>query len=190
MSSRQTLLRERPAAAALNRVVPAIRLRWTATVVRRGLAALLFAASCGGCASYGFRQPPTPPVDAFGPAPRGQALVCVLRPHSLGTLLSTGVRDNHALVGATEGPSMFCYRAEPGMHRLSVDNSDAEDLDLVVSAGHRVYVHQRIGFAQDELSLVDEATARSLAARCRYLIMEEAPDGERLASDVPVARAR
>src|SRR5687767_8043588 len=99
----------------------------------RWLLLVVFTAGCG--ASYELSEATRAPVDAFGQAPRDKALVCVLRPSELGSALTVAVSDNGQVVGATQGPSYFCYLSEPGYHYLSLDGSDAEDVELVTMAG-------------------------------------------------------
>jgi hypothetical protein len=147
----------------------------------------IFITGCG--ASYELSEATRAPVDAFGSAPSDKALVCVLRPSELGSALTVAVSDNGQVVGATRGPSYFCYLSEPGYHQLSVDGSDADDVELVTLAGQRHYLELRINFGQDELVPTHETFARPLVAHLDYLLIEEGPDGEAPPPTVPVAPA-
>jgi hypothetical protein len=71
------------------------------------------------CTPLRLVTPDEPPVDAFSEAPYGWGKICVLRPHSLGFALMAPIRDNGQLVGATRGPSYFCYLVPPGPHRVT-----------------------------------------------------------------------
>jgi hypothetical protein len=151
--------------------------------------ALLF---LGGCYSYGLRTPDAPPVDAFGAvADAGQ--VCVLRPHWLASAVTAVVRDNDRLVGATRGPSYFCYAVQPGHHVIQ-SRADATELaELEVRAGDHYYLHQIVdnlfGFVRTRLAWIDEGEARRLIAKCGYRELVSVPGDERLPSSDAVPAA-
>jgi hypothetical protein len=129
-------------------------------------------------------------VSALTVAPENKALICVYRKSNLGSALTVAVRDNEQLVGATEGPSWFCYFAEPGRHFLSVEGSDADDLGLVALGGHRKFVELRINLGQDELVVTDDADAQRVLHDLEYLVIEEGPDDQPIPPALPFARAR
>jgi uracil-DNA glycosylase len=147
---------------------------------------------CGvalGCSSYVVSTPAQAPVGPFGEAPIGLAKVCVYRPHELGASLTTTVRDNGKLVGATRGPTFFCYLAKPGLHHLEVERSDADALELEVVSGMKYHVHHEINFGPDRLTLVEEREAREYAAGCAYSVVTDVPPLESIPDPVPVAPA-
>ena len=102
----------------------------------------------------------------------------MVRPHSLGVHATLAVRDNGALVGATRGPSYFCYRAESGLHRLA---SGEQSVEVMVAPGQRRFVHQRA--LPRRLTAVPEEIGRAMLARCAYALLVDAPDGEEPITD-------
>ena len=144
-------------------------------------ALFLLAAACSvcwACSPLRLLQPAVPPFDALAEPPFGAAEICVVRPHSLGYSLTLPVRDAGVLVGATRGPSYFCYRAEPGPHRL-VSGDRAIVIDA--ASGHRQFVHQS-AFPQS-FAPVDDTTGRVMLARCGYTLLVEAPNDEDVVTD-------
>jgi hypothetical protein len=154
------------------------------------LTSLLTVALAAGCSTYDVASARTPPTDAFGPPPTGLARVCVFRPHRLGAALTTPMRDNGRLVGATQGPGYFCYFAAPGNHELRVEVSDASPIRFSVESGGRYFVHHEINVGSDELLFVNEREARALAAACEYQVVVGVPSDEHLPLSVPLARAQ
>ncbi len=150
----------------------------------QGLAALALCA----CSGYGTTVASKPPVAAFSPPPEQQATVCVFRPHAgLGAAVLTPVSDNGEIVGATEGQGYFCYLAEPGNHRIAVD--DAVPAKVTVRPGERYYFQHVYARGIDQLMRVDEASARALEAHTRYMILDQAPEGERPPPAIALAKA-
>jgi hypothetical protein len=148
----------------------------------------LAAVALSACSGYGVSVAQNPPVQAFAPPPAEHATVCVFRPHSLGAAVITPVTDNGRLVGATEGQSYFCYLAEPGEHRVRVDDARPADLDVV--AGEHYYLRHGFSRGPDTLDLVDEPVARALAKQTLYTVLDEAPEGRRAPPAIALAPAR
>jgi hypothetical protein len=149
----------------------------------RSLVLVLLAA----CSQYDLAHPRTPPVHAFAAPPGTHGQVCVFRPHSLGSAVTSTFRDNGALVGATRGPTYFCYLAEPGIHHLTVDGGDAPARTMVIRAGDARYLHHEINIGTDDLRPIDLATAQRFASVCEYAVISEGPDAP---GPVPVAPGR
>ncbi len=146
-------------------------------------------------------EPKTPPIAAFGPAPRTDvATVCVIRPSHLAVAVTFVVPDDRQLVGATRGESWFCYFAEPGHHHIVSSTGDSTDRDgeatLVAESGKRYWLHQDydnvLGVIVDKLQWVDEARARDLMdeGKCDYKALSGVPGDEALPPPVPLARAQ
>lgn len=137
----------------------------------------------GGCAHYSVITQEPPPIDALGEPPYGLAQICVLRPHSLGALVPFAVRDNGRLVGATRGPSYFCYFVQPGWHRVTSDSGNVATVDLTAAPGARHYLHQIVRIGDDELVAIDERAAAAMLPRCEYqVLVEPRPDDPNLAT--------
>jgi hypothetical protein len=141
------------------------------------------------CSSYSLREPEVVPIEPFGRVPQGVAQVCVVRPHNLGGLLTTTFRDNGVLVGATRGPSFFCYYAAPGRHALVPDGGDAPIATFEARAGERRFLHHAVNIGEDELLWTDPAAAESFLSECDYLVLEEVAPGERTPAARPFAPA-
>jgi hypothetical protein len=148
-------------------------------------AALLF----GGCYSYELRKPGAPPVDAFAEVD-GVGQICVLRPHWHAAAVTAVVHDDGRLVGATRGPTYFCYAAEPGHHVIDSKADTAEDATIEVEPGHRYYLHQIVdnifGVVRTRLAWVTEDEAHRLIAKCGYRVLVGVPGNEELPSAGPV----
>ncbi|MFO0547130.1 MAG: hypothetical protein U0271_02015 [Polyangiaceae bacterium] len=130
-------------------------------------------ASLSACARYSLSTLTEPP--AF--EPRGDdGVVCVVRAGGVGSALTLPIRDNGALVGATEGASHFCYYAAPGVHVLSAQVSDAADLEIEVAPAARVFVEHKVAIGRDRLVLVDVAAGQAIARRTDYVVIDESDD--------------
>ncbi|HEY2743052.1 MAG TPA: hypothetical protein VGL86_00455 [Polyangia bacterium] len=153
---------------------------------RTWLLPLVFVA---GCYSYGLQKPDTPPVDAFG-AVGSAGRICVLRPHWNASAVTAVVHDNDALVGATRGPTYFCYAAQPGRHVISSKADVVEQATLDVEAGRRYFLHQIVdnifGVVRTRLAWVDEGEAARLIGACGYRVLTSVPANERLPTSAPV----
>lgn len=137
---------------------------------------VLFAALTAACSAYKLATPDPPPIDALGEPPYGLGQICVLRPHSFGALVTFVVHDNGALVGATRGPSYFCYYALPGRHHLTSESGTTAAVDLEVTMGSRHYLEQHVRIGPDELSILEEPAALRALSRCEYrALIEPAP---------------
>ena len=151
------------------------------------LAALAFAS---GCYSYSLRTVSPPPLPAAAP---GEGQICVLRPHVQAFAVTAVVHDNGVLVGATRGPSWFCWRALPGHHVILSDADAVDEATLEVAPGGRYYLHQRVrnlfGFVRTKLAWVDEVEAERMMRRARYRVLSSVPGDEQLPTGEPVPAA-
>jgi hypothetical protein len=146
----------------------------------------------GGCYSYGLQRPDTPPVDAFG-AVGTEGRICVLRPHWNASAVTAVVYDNDTLVGATRGPTYFCYATEPGRHVITSKADSVEQATLDVEPGKRYFLHQIVdnifGVVRTRLAWVDEGEAARLIGDCGYGMLVSVPASERLPTGAPVPAA-
>lgn len=129
-------------------------------------------------------QPFVPDVAAF-------SVVCMIRTSTLAAGVTFVAYDNGVLVGATRGPTFFCYRAAPGIHHIAVLTQDeTETHDVEVIPGERYYLHQGVlnvfGLVRTRGVWVDETTARGLVTQSRHVVLIGAPARERLALAEPV----
>jgi hypothetical protein len=121
-----------------------------------------------------------PPIDPLGPPPYGLAQVCLIRPHTWSLLHKIPLEDNGQLVGATRGPSFFCYVAHPGSHQLDMPEETSAPIELELAAGQRVYVHQRVQVGSTSLRLLpsDEANLLRMLEKCEYSTLLDWPGKE------------
>lgn len=155
-----------------------------------GLVSVLAASGCSGLRVVMSDAPPLPidPLASPPDGPNGLGQVCVIRPHSIGALLTIPVRDNGLLVGATQGPSYFCYFAQPGLHRITMQLSGELAVDAQVDSGRTLYLHQHIRIGADRFYPISAEAARPMLERCDYSQLVEA-HAEELLAEAP-ARPR
>lgn len=149
------------------------------------------------CSPYRLGDAPVSPLAATQPFTAyidGMATVCVIRTSHLAQAVTFVVRDNDVLVGATRGPSYFCYRAQPGHHRIAVDSDDGHQLfDVSLAERARYYLDQGVQFNFGEVvpqgTWVDEATAAALIERSEHRTLQGAPASETLLTGTDVVGA-
>lgn len=158
------------------------------------LAALPLAAATllAGCSSYGLHEPANAPTDPFV-AERDLAKVCVIKTTHLGGAITFVTWDNGTLVGATRGPTHFCYFAEPGEHDLFVDAKGVVRLHYRAEAGKSYFVHEKVrifGSPMADLHWVSAGEAEKLFPSSTYAELAQVPKEETLPRGVPIARAK
>jgi hypothetical protein len=164
--------------------------------MRSGSLVLLMLVGAGGCSRYWVAHPAAPPIDALGRPPSGLGQLCVVRPAWGASAVTLVVRDNGNLVGATHGPSYFCYFAEPGSHRILSEVSDAgmvvksSETTVDVARGGRYFLQQTVEASDTVLSFLTEADAAKIVDRCGYQVLIAAPPSDSLPGMTPVAGAR
>jgi hypothetical protein len=103
------------------------------------------------------------------------------------------VQDNGQLVGATRGPTYFCYRVQPGRHVITSKADSVETATIEVEIGKRYYLHQIVdniaGWVRTRLVWIDDAEAQRLIPKCGYRVLYSVPGNERLPSSEPVPAA-
>jgi hypothetical protein len=145
---------------------------------------LALCGSAAGCSHYRIVTADPPPLDALAAPPDGLGQICVLRPHSIGALLTGPVRDNGLLVGATRGPSYFCYLAHPGPHRVTSRTDYDRTVAVGVQPGETVFLQQQVRIGADRFFRISAADAPALLQRCDYSLLIES-DGEEPAAEAP-----
>lgn len=159
-----------------------------------GLALFLVAAS--GCSRYWVGRPTAPPIDALGRPPTGLGQLCVVRPYWGATAVTLVVRDNGTIVGATHGPSYFCYFAEPGAHRIVSEVSDAgmvekpRETRIEIARGGRYFLQQTVEAGGTVLAWLSEAEAAKIVDTCGYQVLIAGPPSDTMPGMTPVAGAQ
>ncbi len=154
----------------------------------RCASACILLASTLACSPYRLAPAPEQPgavVQPFTTYIDGMATVCVIRSAQLALAVTFTVHDNKLLVGATRGPTYFCYRAQPGRHQIAITSDDGElRFDVLLEARGRYYLDQRLrsefGFVVPQGGWVDEATAAELLRRSEHRILQGAPASEQM----------
>jgi hypothetical protein len=160
--------------------------------VRSGALAFL-AVTAAACSSYRISEPRAEVLHPFAPIPAEFARVCVIRTSRLAQAVAFPTLDNGALVGATKGPTFFCYKAEPGEHTLRIQADEPTVEKLHAEGGRSYYLHETIPlFAfimHCNLTWVSEAKARELVDDSTYEVITDTPASEHPPDAIPYARA-
>jgi hypothetical protein len=126
--------------------------------------------------------------------PETMAKVCVVRTSVLAQAVTFPTRDNGVLVGATRGPTHFCYLAEPGAHEISVEADSVETAKLQAEAGKSYVLKEEVdnifGYVKCRAVWVDPAAAEDLFQSSYYEVLTGVPGTEALPGSPPVAPAR
>ena len=149
------------------------------------------------CSAYQIGPPPADPLAVPRPFTGyvdAMATVCAIRTARLAMAVTFLVHDNDLLVGATRGPTWFCWRAEPGRHRITVTSEDGgQRFEVDLQARGRYYLDQgleyRLGFVTPRGRWVDESTAATLLQTSEHRVLQAAPAREPLLLGTDVAAA-
>ncbi len=147
----------------------------TSERVRLVLGLLVVAAA--GCGTYAVM--PTPPPNL--PLPEGAAKVCLVRRGSEGALVTSPIKDNNILVGATVSGSCFCYFAASGHHDLEARTDGFDELSLDLKPADEIILWQRMhsaaGKVRSQLERLDPEKGKAAMGACQYSMLTEVPDG-------------
>ena len=146
-----------------------------------------------GCSSYGLVKPDPPPIDAHASPPPGMAQVCVLRPHWLASAVTYVVHDNGVLVGATRGPTYFCWLAAAGPHVITSECDDILrdpiELRALLAPDVRYYIHESPNPLGHSFEWVPPEKGAEMVARCGYRRVVSAPSSEHVPPPTPIVNA-
>lgn len=67
-----------------------------------------------------------------------------MRTSVLAAAVTFPTRDNGVLVGATRGPTHFCYLAEPGEHVVTIGADATETATITAEAGRTYVLEQEV----------------------------------------------
>lgn len=154
--------------------------------------ALVASLLAAGCSSYAVREPAQAPTNPFV-AEQSLAKVCVIKTTNMAHAITFVSWDNGTLVGATKGPTHFCYYAEPGEHDLLVDAHGVSRAHFTAEAGKSYFIHEKVRFFGSplaELVWVSPAEAEKLFPSSSYAVLAAVPKDEKLPDGIPVARAK
>jgi hypothetical protein len=158
----------------------------------RASALALLAVTAAACSSYRISEPRAEVLHPFAPISADFARVCVIRTSRLALTEAFPTLDNDKLVGATKGPTFFCYKAEPGEHTIEIKASKPTVVQLHAEAGRSYYLHETLPYAvllvlTCTATWVSEAAARDLVNESTYEVITEAP--EHVPDPIPYANA-
>lgn len=148
------------------------------------------------CSSYKLATPePNSAVSFTSAVPSSEARVCVVRTSILALAVTFVTHDNEVLVGATQGPTYFCYVAEPGVHDISIDTGDeVARATLSAEAGQTYYLKEEVenlfGVVKCRPTWVTEGVARELVRESTQAVLVGVPGSEKLPSATPYAPIR
>lgn len=151
-------------------------------MISSGLAGAALALSA--CSSYATAEPRTPVVVPDTPVPQDVARVCVVRTSPLARAVAFPTRDNGVLVGATRGPTYFCYHAAPGAHDLVMTADNQGTATLLAQAGQSYTLKQEVDFIFGVVNVrpvwVAPEAAHELLQGSSYEVLVEVPGQEKL----------
>lgn len=162
---------------------------------KTGLAFTLAIASfaMAGCTSWKLDAPPAGTVMPSGAIPSGYARVCVVRTSVLALAVPFPTHDDGVLVGATRGPSFFCYLAAPGEHEIAIDADETEHARLTAQAGASYVLKEEVdnifGYVKCRSIRIRAADAKDLFETVDYRVLVGVPGSERLPPAIPWAPA-
>jgi len=154
--------------------------------------ALVACFGASACSSYRLSEPHRP-ITGFDPIATGRGRVCVLRTSPMAQAVVFPVHDDGVLVGATRGPSSFCYDAQPGKHVIVTRADEPAYAEIEVEAGRVYWLEQQVdnifGYVKCRPTWVNDATARELAPYAPPRVLTSVPGRDRLPPALPYAPA-
>ncbi|MEO6950514.1 MAG: DUF2846 domain-containing protein [Polyangia bacterium] len=160
----------------------------------RTSSALVLLSLVSGCVSYRLEAPAGRHIAADALPPAGLGQICVLRPHISAGAVTFTVRDDGVLVGATRGPSYFCYYAAPGEHVIETRSDGKEESTISVAAGSNYYLQEDVdnvlGYVKSRSSWVAPQAVPALLEACGYRVLTGVPGNEKLPDAEPMAPAK
>lgn len=155
------------------------------------LAALALLGSA--CTSYKLAEPKQP-IDPKLGGPGGLATICVVRTSVLAMAVAMPTRDNGMLVGATRGPTHFCYYAEPGEHEITIEGDSTETAHLTAAPEGRYFLKIEVdniaGWVRGRGVWITEDVAQEAFESSTYEVLVGVPGEEKLPGEAPIAPAK
>ena len=102
--------------------------------------------------------------------PEGKALVYVLRPTSIGSIVKMEVTANGQYIGATGGKRYIYTLLDPGKYIFSSKAENTSELHIVLEAGKTYYLEQKVKMglimARNELLRLDDIEGHKKLSQC------------------------
>jgi hypothetical protein len=157
-------------------------------------AALAVTVTATACSAWKVEPPRHAVLQPFAAAPEGASEVCVLRTSVLAAAVAFPTRDNGVLVGATKGPTNFCYFAGVGHHEITIEADDVEVATLFVEPGKRYWLKQGVDFLFGHVGCtptwVSEDLALEMLESSSHEVLVSVPGDEALPDDRPLVPGR
>ena len=155
---------------------------------------IVFLLSSVGCTSWKLSPPATAAVHPSSAPPASAAKICVVRTSVLAQAVTFPTHDNGVLVGATRGPTHFCYLAEPGEHEISIEADEVEKAKLTAEAGKSYFLKQEVdnifGYVKCRAVWLAEAEANNLFESSTHEVLVGVPGSESLPPNPPYAPSK
>ena len=162
--------------------------------MNKPLLLLFVASSLLACSAWSTAAPVRPVVTPGGAPPPDAARICVARTSHLAQAVAFPTWDNRVLVGATKGPTHFCWLAAPGAHELTMKADNDANASIVVEAGRDYVLEQKLEFVFGIVNVrpawVSSERAAQLFADSDYEVLESVPADQRLPEPTTVVPAK
>lgn len=147
-----------------------------------------------GCSSWKLATAPDGAVAPTTPLPQAAARVCVVRTSLLAMAVTMPTHDNGMLVGATRGPTYFCYFAEPGEHEITIEADEIERVTFKAEAGRNYLLKQEVelnfGWVRCHAVWRPESEGEDLFSSSEHEILVGVPSDQHLPPLAILAPAR
>jgi len=101
----------------------------------------------------------------------GKAIVYILRPSSMGTLIKIKIECNDRRIGSTKGKQYIYTMLDPGRHTFVSKSENRASLDVTLEAGKIYYIRQLVKmgalYARTGLELMDESNGKKALYSCK-----------------------
>lgn len=147
-----------------------------------------------GCSSWTLSQPPAQVLRPETETPARIAKICVVRTSILASAVTFPTHDNAVLVGATQGPTFFCYYAEPGVHEIAIEADETEKTTIRAEPGKTYFLKQEVenilGYVKCRAVWLDEPAGRSALRESTHRVLTAVPASETVPPAAPLVRAK
>lgn len=160
------------------------------TSLTRWTSSFIFGAVLVGCTSWKLGEPPSDAAHPASPIPQNAAEVCAVRTSVLAQAVTFPTRDNGVLVGATRGPTYFCWFVAAGHHRIEIEADEKAIAYLDAEAGKRYWLKQEVdnifGIVRCRPVWVTEEVAQQLLEESSHEVLVGVPGDEKLPPSAPI----
>jgi hypothetical protein len=160
----------------------------------RNLFVVLLVLGSTACSSWRTAPPATPVVAPAGAIASDVARICVVRTSHLAQAVAFPTWDNGTLVGATKGPTHFCWLAAPGKHELTMEADHVATASVTAEPGRDYVLEQDLSYVFGVVDVkpawVSAERAQKLFADSDYEVLSSVPSDQKLPDPLRVVPAR